>query len=90
MGFYESTVVLAQGVLRTGVMAIGGETTGYELDLLDHSQTYELILSDALKSKIQHLNGMTIEVEGFLKFLPGVERGPRPAIIVNDLRVLEY
>ena len=81
--------ILAQGILRTGVIAIGGETTGYKLDLYDQSQSYELILSEDLKGKIQHLDGMSIEAEGFLTFLTGPERGPRPAIVVNELRILE-
>ena len=81
--------ILAQGYLRTGVLAIGGETTGFELDILSQTQTYELILSSEMKTKIEHLNGMIIEVEGKLKFPPGTVRQPRPAIVVDELRILE-
>ena len=76
--------VVVRGQLKTGIFAIGGETTGtiitaknitYELDLrkLDLSKTAE------------QLNGKQVIVEGRLNRRPGVEVGERWIIDVTRL-----
>lgn len=88
VGAYEPIIV--SGQILAGLAAIGGETTGIALRTFDHPQvTYELVLTKKDHKKLSQLNGVPFEVEGDFVKLPGVEAGPRPAIIVRELRWLD-
>jgi hypothetical protein len=64
------------GVLRTGIMAIGGETTGYLLTTADGRQ-YDLELRRwDFRRAAERLDGQQVRVQGTLRFRPGVTRGP--------------
>ncbi|MBF0207414.1 MAG: hypothetical protein HQK53_11045 [Oligoflexia bacterium] len=76
-----------QGVLKTGLVAIGGETTGYAIET--QQGYYELILPEELKGRIDHLNGLYVEVQGKVVELQGTETGKRKAIKVEFFSVLE-
>jgi hypothetical protein len=72
------------GALRTGIMAIGGETTGTEI--LQGATSYELDIKDAaLKRKAEELNGKQATVTGTLTIKQGPERGQRRIIAVETL-----
>jgi hypothetical protein len=74
-----------KGKLNTEAMAIGGETTGFEIDS-GESGHFELILSEQWQSKLRPHHEKTVGVFGPKVVLPGVERQKRPAIIVETLQ----
>ena len=78
------------GTLKTGVMAIGGETTGITLTTADNG-IYELDLGadKELKKKAEGLNGKKVTVVGEYKPRPGVEKKERRIIATTSLRAAE-
>ena len=76
-----------KGTLSTGVMAIGGETTGTTLKTKDGKE-YELDFAGNadLTKKADSLNGKEVEVTGVLHTKPGVEMGERHIIDVKELK----
>lgn len=72
------------GLLQTGIMAIGGETTGTIL-ITDQGE-YDLIFENAHleehKKKLQELKGKKIKVTGKVLTIEGIERPRRMAIKV--------
>ena len=83
----EAYPIRVQGVLHSGVMAIGGETTGFELET--KFGRFELIVRLADVAKLQKANGLTFEVSGEFLLMPGVETHQRPVIVVDELNWLE-
>ena len=72
------------GKLNTGMMAIGGETTG--IIISDGKTTYELDIKDAgLRAKADQLNGKQATVQGTLTVKAGVEIAQRRIIAVETL-----
>ncbi len=72
------------GKLQTGVMAVGGETTG--ITLTAGNVAYELDIKDAaLKKKADELNGKNATVKGTLTLKQGVESKQRRIIVVESL-----
>jgi len=72
------------GKLTTGMMAIGGETTG--IIISDGKTTYELDIKDAgLRAKADQLNGKQATVQGTLTVKAGVEIAQRRIIAVETL-----
>ena len=72
------------GTLATGIMAIGGETTGIVIS--QGNTRYELDIKDAaLKRKAEELNGKQATVTGTLTIRQGVEIGQRRIIAVEKL-----
>jgi hypothetical protein len=72
------------GTLSTGIVAIGGETTGIEFT--SGGVKYELEIKDAAtKKKAEELNGKNATVTGTLTLRQGVERGQRRIITVESL-----
>jgi hypothetical protein len=72
------------GSLKTGIMAIGAETTGVTLTTADG--VYELDLKNPkLKAAAEELNGKQVNVEGIYKPRPGVEIKERRIIDVKSL-----
>jgi hypothetical protein len=72
------------GKLTTGMMAIGGETTGTIIS--DSKTTYELDAKDpALKAKFNQLSNKQVTVTGTLTVRAGIEVGQRRIITVQSL-----
>ena len=86
----ELEPVVSTGEIANEVAAIGGETTGIELQTANN-ENYELVLPLLLKKQMQQANlkGLQYRVEGDLLQVEGVETGDRPTIIVNSLTLLE-
>jgi outer membrane protein OmpA-like peptidoglycan-associated protein len=64
------------GRVTTGMMAVGGETTGILLTTTA-SDRLELEAAPALRQQLQQLNGKTVTVRGTLETRVGVERTRR-------------
>jgi hypothetical protein len=81
----ESIEVVVKGTLRTGVMAIGGETTGTTITA--RGATWELDLSGdpALRRKAESLAGQRAVVRGSLEVRPGVAKKSRWVVTVTSL-----
>ena len=81
----EKQVTLV-GVLRTQVMAIGGETTG--TTLLTDNGTFDIILSRSRMERmnVKALDGKNVSVTGYVTTLTGVEIKERKAIIVMGIK----
>jgi cytochrome c-type biogenesis protein CcmE len=73
--------VEARGKLKTGVVAIGGETTGTLLVTKDGKLELSLTAKKDLPELAEKLSGKDVVVTGTLTVRKGVETGPR--IIVN-------
>jgi hypothetical protein len=82
----ESITVTVVGTLRTGLVAIGGETTGttvtakgisWELDFGQHAE---------LRAAAEKLNGKPVTVSGTLERRPGVEIKERWIVKVTSLK----
>jgi hypothetical protein len=72
------------GTLETGMMAIGGETTGVELTA-DDKTNYELALRGKLAKQAEDLNGKRVTVKGTLRTVDSTERKGRKIISVSSL-----
>jgi hypothetical protein len=83
----EAYPILVQGVLHSDVMAIGGETTGIELET--KFGRFELVVKLADIPKLQRANGLPFEVSGEFLLMPGVEMPRRLVIIVDQLNWLD-
>ena len=80
---------MVRGTVRTGIMAIGGETTG--VTIAARGATWELDLSKdpALRAKAESLSGRKAVVRGSLEVRPGVERRQRWIVTVTGLEAAE-
>jgi hypothetical protein len=74
-----------RGTLKTGIVAIGGETTG--TIITTKGTSLELELKDKQqRDEAMKLDSKTAIVTGELTFRKGVERGQRMIVVVNDLK----
>jgi len=73
------------GKLKTGVVAIGGETTGVTIEAKDGTYELDLGKDEALKKKADELNGMMVRAMGTLETRKGVEGKDRKVIVVSKL-----
>lgn len=80
--------ITVQGQVTAGIVAIGGETTGFSIKTSE-SDSYELILQTADQEKLTKLNGMWFEIEGELITIEAVEIKGRKAVIAESISVLE-
>jgi hypothetical protein len=82
----QNTVKTFEGTLKTGIMAIGGETTGIVLRTED-GQQYELDFSKNgdLATQAEKLDGKTVVVTGDYTIREGVETNERHIIQVTAL-----
>ena len=72
------------GRITAGMLAIGGETTG--LTIATAQGRLELQVADqALRKRLQELNGKTVTVRGTLAIRPGVEVGTRRIVTVSEI-----
>ena len=78
--------VKLEGVLRTGVVAIGGETTGTVLKTKDGNFELDLGKDRELRARAEKLDGKRVVVAGTLRVRKGVEVKERRVITVTRLR----
>lgn len=84
----EVEQIMVQGAIAAGMMAIGGESTGFSIKTSE-GDSYELILKTTDQEKITQLNGIWFEIEGELINIESVEIKGRKAIIADRIAVLE-
>lgn len=85
---HDSIQVEIRGQLQTGVVAIGGETTG--VTITASSLTFELEFKDAkLAAKGEDLSGRSVIVTGTLEGRKGVEIPLRYIVQVESLKAAE-
>ena len=78
------------GKLQTGIVAIGGETTGTIIETKDGSFELDFAKNKegkALLAKAEKLNGKMVDVSGTLEIRKGVEVKERKIITVTKLEV---
>jgi hypothetical protein len=75
-----------RGKLETGVVAVGGESTGMTITV--GAATYEVDVhgDKTLGDTAQQLNGKEALVTGYLETRQGVETGKRQIIVATTLR----
>ena len=85
----ESINVEIRGQLQTGILAIGGETTG--VTITASNLTFELDFADApdQAAKAEDLNGHSVVVTGTLEGRKGVEIPLRYIVDVKSLKPAE-
>ena len=81
----EAEKVELTGKLRTGVVAIGGETTGVTLETKLDKFELEFGKDKELRQKAEKLNGKLVKVAGTLEIRKGVEVKERKIVTVTSL-----
>ena len=72
------------GRVQTGMMAVGGETTGIVLTV--GNERFELQAADeTMRRQLRDLNGKTATIRGTLEVRPGVEVQSRRIITVSEI-----
>jgi hypothetical protein len=71
------------GRVETGVMAIGGETTGTRL--VSDKTTLDLSATGALAARLRELSGQSVTLRGRLRVRPGIEMRERRIITVTEI-----
>lgn len=82
----EARKVELKGTIQTGVIAIGGETTGILLKTKDNSYELEFGKEKDLRARAEKLNKKMVVVSGLLNLRPGVEVKQRKIITVKSLK----
>ena len=77
--------VVVRGTLRTGVMAIGGETTGTTVTARGATWELDLRGRPELASRAESLSGRRVVVSGSLEARPAVARRQRWILTVKTL-----
>lgn len=79
-----------EGTLKTGIVAIGGETSGTIL-VTKQGVRYELDLGSdaALAKQADALSGHYVAVTGEMKTVKGVETGDRAVVVITSLKELK-
>jgi hypothetical protein len=73
------------GTLRTGIVAIGGETTGTVIETKKGKFELEFGKQKELRKKAEKLNGKDVTVTGTLEVRKGVEVKERKIVTVTSL-----
>lgn len=76
--------IVIRGVISSGMMAIGGETTGFQLTTSE-GIVYELILKDSEQVKLLKQGETEFELEGELVTFEGVEIKERSIFVVDRM-----
>lgn len=84
-GADESIEVTVRGTLRTGMVAIGGETTGTTITARGVTWELDLGRDEALRKKAESLSRKRVVVRGTLESRPGVEVRQRLIVTVRSL-----
>ena len=81
----DSIEVVVRGTLRTGIMAVGGETTGTTVTARGATWELDLRGRPEWKARAESLHGRRVVVTGTLEVRPGVERRQRSIVTVKTL-----
>lgn len=81
----EAEKVELTGKLRTGIVAISGETTGTIIETKKGKFELDFGKQKELRQKAEKLNGKTVLVIGTLKIRSGVEVKERKIVSVTSL-----
>ncbi|QOV88475.1 hypothetical protein [Humisphaera borealis] len=73
------------GVIRTGVMAIGGESTGTTIAALGFTWELDLGADENNLKFAKQWDGKEVVVKGTVTVKQGVERGRRVIVVVKKL-----
>lgn len=73
------------GVVRSGVMAIGGESTGTTISALGFTWELDLQGNKEYADLARKWNGKELVVKGTLTVRQGVERGRRVIVVVKKM-----
>ncbi len=87
---WDPKPVTVEGILRTEVVAAGGETTGFGVEV--DGQITDLVLKTVDKQGFKDYDGRTIAVQGDSVVLPAIEpHGDKGwvAIIVKDIHIVK-
>jgi hypothetical protein len=82
----EPKKVEVKGKLSTGIVAVGGETTGTEVETKDGKYELDLSGDKDLQKKAEGLDGKEVVVKGTLEVRKGVEVKERKIIKVAELK----
>ena len=82
----DSINVTVVGTLRTGIVAIGGETTGTTITAKGITWELEFGKNAAIRKSAEKLNGKKVIVKGSLERRKGVEIRQRWIVTVKGLR----
>jgi len=74
-----------RGTLRTGIMAVGGETTGTVVSARGAKWDLDLTQLPEGRKRAEALDGRAVLVRGTLEIRPGVERRERAIVTVTSL-----
>lgn len=85
----DGVTVRAVGTIRTGLVAIGAETTGTTITAGDLELELDLGGSDELAAIAERLDGRRGVATGRLQRVRGVERGDRWIVKVRELRSID-
>jgi hypothetical protein len=77
--------VEVRGTLRSGMVAIGGETTGTVIKARGATWELDLRQLPGGMARAESLDGRTVVVKGSLEVRRGVERGERTIVSVTSL-----
>ncbi len=77
----DPKTVTLEGTLRTGLVAIGGETTGTRIDTAGGRFELEFGKDKGLRQKAEQLDGKRVVVIGTLEIRQGAEI-PEPRIVI--------
>ena len=78
-----------KGTLRSGVVAIGGETTGTVVETKEGNYELDLGKNEVLRRKAEKLDGRAVVVTGTLTVREGVEDKQRRIITVSSLKAAD-
>jgi hypothetical protein len=81
----ESIEVRIRGTLQAGMMAIGGETTGYQISARGVTWELDFGANAVLQRKADGLDGKPVVVTGTLEARAGVEIPTRTIVKVESL-----
>lgn len=85
----DAVTLKVVGTLRTGIVAIGGETTGVTVKSKGITWELEFAGNAELKKTAEKLHGQRVIVEGSLERREGVEVKERWIVTVARLRALQ-
>ena len=85
----DSITVTVVGTLRTGIVAIGGETTGTTITAKGVTWELELGENADFRKAVDRLDGKKVRIEGALERRQGVEIPERWIVTVTKLKEAE-
>jgi hypothetical protein len=82
----QQILVEIKGKLQAGLMAIGGETTGYAITAKGATWELDFGANADLRKLADSLDGKTVVVKGSYEVRPGVEIKQRHVVTVTSLK----